>query len=161
MSDPSAIVVPADAVEVVVGSAPGQRISDWPATGTYLSIAKGSPLGTVTEGLNTVTFSKNGSKFYNVGMTVTQHHKDDIFLSAAILAQQNTKLLQALGIAYQGRVYASIMAYILEEPTRELAADGTAHVTYMFGAWFDQIIIAKFQQPGTLSPDVINSYLQA
>jgi hypothetical protein len=159
MPDPSAIVVPADAVDVVVGAAPGQRISDWPSTGTYLSIAKGSPLGTVTEGLNTITFSKNGSKFYNVSLTVTQHHKDDIFLSAAIEAQRATKLVQAIGITYLGRVYTSVKAYILEEPTRELAADSSANVTYMFGAWFDQIIIAKFQQPAALTPEQINSYL--
>ncbi len=159
MAEPSAIVVPADQVNVFFGAAPGQRIADWPSTGTYLSITKGSPLATMTEGLNTITFAKNKSRVYTVALTVTQHHKDDIFLSAAILAQQDTNQVQAIGIGYLNRIYSSVKAYILEEPARELAADGTANVTYTLAAWFSQVVVGAFQQPEPLTPDQINSYL--
>jgi hypothetical protein len=159
MADPTCIVVPANAVNVVIGSPPGQRITDFPATGTYLSITRGQPLATATAGLNTLTFSKNKTKFYNVAITVTQHHKDDRFLTGAILAQEDTNLIQAVSVEYLGQIYTSVQAYILEEPVRELAADASANVTYTFGCWFQQIIVGAFAQPEALSADQINSYL--
>jgi hypothetical protein len=158
MTEPSAIAVPSDAVAVFLGSLPPTRITNWPAQGTYLSIAKMSSLATVIEGIHTITFVKNKSKIYNVGLTVTQHHPDDLFLSAAIIAQMETELLQALSISYKGRTYNSSKAYILEEPTRELANDGSPHVTYNIAALFSQVIVGAFQQPPTLTTAQINSF---
>ena len=135
----------------------GRRLTDFPATGTYVQIEKVSANATVIEGLNGtwVAVGSNGT-LRRVTITVIQHSDDDVFLANGIAALQAGPNVIPISIKYGAIKAVSAGCVVETEPTHELAADGSANVVYVFVGPFPGLGLVNLEAPHELTEDEIN-----
>jgi hypothetical protein len=155
----STIIFPAEAVFLHLA---GHRITNFPATGTFISIAKVTPNSVMTEGLNdTVTHSRHKSRAHRVTVTIMAGHPDDVWLNTAAELQSDTNTVLEASLAWGTNAYVSVNCSLLHPDTRDLAADGLANVAYMFEGTFPGATVAQFVQPATLTAAQIEAAIPA
>jgi hypothetical protein len=153
----STIVIPAEAVDFRVA---GVKLTNFPATGTFISVAKTSPNSAMTEGLHdTITHNRHKSNAHRITVTIMQSHPDDVFLSTAADVQNETNTVLAVSLAWATNFYVSVNCSILEPDTREIAADGSPTISYVFEGTFPGIKVIAFAAPETLTAEQINAAL--
>ncbi len=135
----------------------GRRLTDFPSTGTYVSTEKFSPNAIVIEGLNNtwVAVGSNGT-VRRVTITVIQHSDDDVFLANSIKALQEGPNVLPVSIKYGAMVAISAGTVNETEPTRELAADGSPNMVYVFTGSFPGLGLVALAAPHELTEDEIN-----
>jgi hypothetical protein len=153
----STINIPAEAVDFRVA---GRKITNFPATGTFISVAKSSPNSVMTEGLHdTITHVRKKSNAHRITVTIMQSHPDDVWLSTAADVQNASDGVLAVSLAWATNVYVSVNCSILEPDTREIAADGSPTISYVFEGTFPGIKVIAFAAPTTITADQINAAL--
>lgn len=155
----TAYVIPADALDIRVLT---RKITDFPATGTFMSIEKVTPLATTIGGRNrSVTFQLNGDVLHRVTLTLMQHHPDDTYLMGAIKSQQSLSTVLTFSFKYLGTSYGSQACVIETMPTRDYAADGVPNVSYVLTGPFPISFIGAFRQPAVATDAQIQSFIPA
>ena len=150
------VVLPAEALDIRVS---GRLMTDFPATGTYMSIEKVTPRSTVVEGRNgTGTFVRNNSTMYRVTLNLMQGHPDDKFMGAAIKALQFSTNVLTFSFKVGSTAYISNAMDIETEPTRELAADNSPMMVYVLGGFFPAVAVGDYFQPTQLTEDAILAF---
>lgn len=155
----STINIPAEAVDFRVA---GRKLTNYPATGTFISVAKSSPNSVMTEGLhNTITHSRKKSNAHRITVTLMQSHPDDVWLATAADIQNASDGVVAVSLAWATNSYVSDNCSILEPETREVAADSAPTITYVFEGTFPGLKVVAFAAPTTITAEQINAALPA
>lgn len=153
----STINIPAEAVFLHVA---GRRITNFPATGTFISIAKASPNSVMQEGLHdTITHSRKKSNAHRMTVTIMQGHPDDVWLSTAADQLNETNTVLAVAVEWGTAKYVSVNCSLLHPDTREVGADALPNVTYVFEGTFPGAKTIAFATPATLTEAEINAAL--
>lgn len=150
------IVIPSTQLFLFVA---GRRITNFPSTGTYISIEKDTQNSTPVSGQHdTLTHVANIDRLHRMTVTVMQGHPDDSYLSAAIIAQEASASVIPVSLTYFGVSYNSVNCRISQRPTREIAADGIPNMAYVLAGTFPEIVIAQFVEPPQLTEEEIASF---
>lgn len=150
------IVIPSTQLFLFVA---GRRITNFPSTGTYISIEKDTQDSTPVSGQhNSLTHVANIDSLHRMTVTVMQGHPDDSYLFATIKAQEQLAAVIPVSLTYFGVEYNSVNCRISQKPTREIAADGIPNMAYVLAGTFPEIIIAQFSEPPQLTEADIASF---
>lgn len=147
------IVTPAEQMFIRVV---GRRMTEFPDTGTYLSIEKLTNRSTFMGGLfNTATHVRTNANHYRVTMTLMQGHADDAFMQALIRTLDATAGVATFSFKYATTVYGSVNCDIEVIPPREIAADSSPTMAYALTGTFPAIIVGSFVQPPQVTEDQV------
>lgn len=137
----------------------GQRIEDFPNTGTYIAVEKISPMSVHTEAQKgTSTSTRMAGRSYRVTVTVMQFSPADRYMMRGLLLLQESNFVLSIVLNAQGMKYVSGQADAETMPTRELAADSAPMVSYAYVGSFQTVIPGFFIAPEVATAAQINNF---
>lgn len=154
----SVIVIPSTQLFLFV--TPTYRLTNFPSTGTYISIEKDTEDSVPMSGQhNTLTHVENNDDLHRMTVTLMQGHEDDAFMMAALAGQRALAAVFPVSLTYFGVNYSSVNCRISKKATREIAADSIPNVVYVLAGTFPGIAVASFAQPTSMSEADVASFL--
>lgn len=137
----------------------GQRLEDFPNTGTYISIEKLSGRSVFIEGQKgTSTRVRMSGKGYRVSLTFMQFSFSDRYMFNAARLLADTNGLLELSLNSNGMKYVSGSCDIETEPNRELAGDSSPFMTWTLVGDFPIVVPGVFVAPPIITSDQILSF---
>ena len=107
------------------------RVTEFPDTGTIVSMEKISPDAAIVGGLHgTAAIAVNGSDIWRLNLTVMTGSATDARLGVIAKATRKTSKTAAVAVTYKGTQYISGSCVVEQRPPRVFVADGSEARTW-------------------------------